>query len=189
MDKTDYVLKNKPEPVSKEMVWAFDLGKGSIGDFPSPRWGEGVRRTDEVNKNLHNEFLHKASLLIPAEFAETKTAAGRRRMWRTRQAHGSHRPGPAGDGIVAAASGKEAPCRSSAAVPGCGCGRRLAASSIAGRDVAQASTPAGCGSVPLLVRGRATTRGETPLKPAGGTPALQSSHRIMPRRRRWGALD
>ncbi len=34
-----------------------------------------------------NEFLHKASLLIPAEFAETKTAAGRRRMWRTRQAH------------------------------------------------------------------------------------------------------
>ena len=53
------------------MVWAFDLGKGSIG--------EAVRRG--------NEFLHKASLLIPAEFAETKTAAGRRRMWRTRQAH------------------------------------------------------------------------------------------------------
>src|SRR2546423_5359834 len=52
-------------------VWAFDLGKGSIG--------EAVRR--------ENEFLHKASLLIPAEFAETKTAAGRRRMWRTRQAH------------------------------------------------------------------------------------------------------
>ena len=65
----DYVLNKKPEPV--EMVWAFDLGKGSIG--------EAVRRG--------NEFLHKASLLIPAEFAETKTAAGRRRMWRTRQAH------------------------------------------------------------------------------------------------------
>jgi hypothetical protein len=90
---TDYVLKNKPEPASNEMVWAFDLGKGSIG--------EAVRRG--------NEFLHKASLpwrddssrhsaataevkrrrLIPAEFAETKTAAGRRRMWRKRQAHGS----------------------------------------------------------------------------------------------------
>jgi hypothetical protein len=28
----------------------------------------------------------------------------------------------------------QAPCRSSAAVPGCGCGWRLAASSIAGRD-------------------------------------------------------
>jgi len=83
----DYVLKDKSEPASNETVWAFDLGKGSIGDFPSPRWGEGVRRTDEVN--TIPQFLHKASLLIPAEFAETKTAAGRRRMWRTRQAHGS----------------------------------------------------------------------------------------------------
>jgi CRISPR-associated endonuclease Csn1 len=52
-------------------IWAFDLGKGSIG--------EAVRRG--------NEFLHKASLLIPADFAETKTAAGRRRMSRTREAH------------------------------------------------------------------------------------------------------
>ena len=40
-------------------IWAFNLGKGSIG--------EAVRRG--------NEFLHKASLLIPAAFAETKTAA------------------------------------------------------------------------------------------------------------------
>jgi hypothetical protein len=71
MDTKDYVLNKKPEPASNETVWAFDLGKGSIG--------EAVRRG--------NEFLHKASLLIPAEFAETKTAAGRRRMWRTRQAH------------------------------------------------------------------------------------------------------
>jgi hypothetical protein len=67
MDKTECVLNKKPEPASNETVWAFDLGKGSIG--------EAVRRG--------NEFLHKASLLIPAEFAETKTAAGRRRMWRT----------------------------------------------------------------------------------------------------------
>ena len=37
---------------------------------------------------------------------------------------------------IGSASGKDfqAPCRSSAAVPGCGCGRHLAASSIAGRD-------------------------------------------------------
>jgi hypothetical protein len=79
-------------------IWAFDLGKGSIG--------EAVRRG--------NEFKHGESLLIPAEFAETKTAAGRRRMWRTRQAHSSHRPSPAGGGIVVAASGKDfqAPCRS-----------------------------------------------------------------------------
>jgi CRISPR-associated endonuclease Csn1 len=57
--------------MGQPVIWSFDLGKGSIG--------EAVRRG--------NEFLHKASLLIPADFAETKTAAGRRRMWRTRQAH------------------------------------------------------------------------------------------------------
>jgi hypothetical protein len=35
-------------------------------------------------------------------------------MWRTRQAHGSHRPSPAGGGIFVAARGKDfqAPCRS-----------------------------------------------------------------------------
>jgi len=66
-----YVLKEKTELPSRDMVWAFDLGKGSIG--------EAVRQG--------TKFLHKASLLIPAEFAETKTATTRRRMWRTRQAH------------------------------------------------------------------------------------------------------
>jgi CRISPR-associated endonuclease Csn1 len=55
----------------QETVWAFDLGKGSIG--------EAVRQG--------NRFLHKESLLIPADFAETRTAATRRRMCRTRQAH------------------------------------------------------------------------------------------------------
>lgn len=54
-------------------VWSFDLGKASIG--------EAVR---DINTN---EFLHIASLLIPAEFASTKDAATRRRAWRTRQAH------------------------------------------------------------------------------------------------------
>ena len=54
-------------------IWSFDLGKASIG--------EAVRDTNT------NEFLHKASLIIPAEFASTKEAAARRRMWRTRQAH------------------------------------------------------------------------------------------------------
>jgi CRISPR-associated endonuclease Csn1 len=54
-----------------ETIWAFDLGKASIGEV--------VRRG--------NDFPHKASLLIPAEFAETRTAATRRRMWRTRIAH------------------------------------------------------------------------------------------------------
>ena len=41
--------------------------------------------------------------------------------------------------------------------------------------VAQASAPAGCGSVPLPVHGRATTRGGTPLEPAAGTAALRSN--------------
>ena len=42
----------------------------------------------------------------------------------------------------------------------------------AGATVAQASAPAGCGSVSLPVQGRATTRGGTPLEPAAGTAAL-----------------
>ena len=108
----DYVVKCKPEPASNnDMVWAFDLGRASIGDSPSPRWGDLSRlgnderssaapkarsgpnerarvsqcgrSPDEVN--TISQFLQKSSLLIPAEFAETKTAAGRRRMWRTRQ--------------------------------------------------------------------------------------------------------
>src|ERR1039458_3732883 len=62
-------LPHRQKIMNTGTIWAFDLGKGSIG--------EAVRRG--------NEFLHKASLLIPAEFAETKTAAGRRRMERTRQ--------------------------------------------------------------------------------------------------------
>lgn len=54
-------------------IWAFDLGKGSIG--------EAVWNSDTM------KFDHVASLLIPAEFASTKEAASRRRMLRTRQAH------------------------------------------------------------------------------------------------------
>ncbi len=57
----------------RQTIWSFDLGKASLG--------EAVRDVET------NEFLHKASLLIPAEFASTKDAATRRRMWRTRQAH------------------------------------------------------------------------------------------------------
>ncbi len=41
--------------------------------------------------------------------------------------------------------------------------------------VAQVSAPAGCGSVPLPVRNRATYRGGTPLEPAAGTAALRSN--------------
>jgi hypothetical protein len=68
--KTD-PLRSESEKSRDDIVWAFDLGKASIG--------EAVRQG--------TTFLHKASLLIPADFAETKTAANRRRAWRTRQAH------------------------------------------------------------------------------------------------------
>lgn len=54
-------------------IWAFDLGKGSIGEAV---WNIGKK-----------QFDHVASLLIPAEFASTKEAASRRRMMRTRLAH------------------------------------------------------------------------------------------------------
>jgi len=100
MDKTNYVLNKKPEPAANETVWAFDLGnvpRPSDGRGWRAATGEGCNWPDEVNENFHHQFLHKASLLcravaqrrlvIPAEFAETKTAAGRRWMWRTRQKH------------------------------------------------------------------------------------------------------
>ncbi len=58
-------------------IWAFDLGKGSIGEAV---WDEGTGAGD-------GHFKHVASLLIPAEFASTKDAASRRRMKRTRDAH------------------------------------------------------------------------------------------------------
>ena len=60
-----------------ETIWAFDLGKASIG--------EAVRQG--------NDFPHKASLLIPSELARrgpasaSGTPANRYRAWRTRQAH------------------------------------------------------------------------------------------------------
>jgi hypothetical protein len=92
----DYVLNKKLEPASNEMVWAFDLGHplrleccpslagaGEGGRRPGEgRWGKaflGGGDRGEVSNPDHqktvvrrgNEFLHKASLLIPAEFAET----------------------------------------------------------------------------------------------------------------------
>ena len=96
----DYVLKNKPEPAANETVWAFDLGhplrrerrflrsreREKVAQPDEGRWGEtiqcGAGRGEVSNSGNQktavrrgNEFLHKASLLIPAEFAETKTAA------------------------------------------------------------------------------------------------------------------
>ena len=76
MDSKDYTLRSPGNahpmlPEAEGTVWSFDLGKASIG--------EAVR--------LGNKFLHIASLLLPEDFAETKSATTRRRMWRTRQAH------------------------------------------------------------------------------------------------------
>ncbi len=61
-------------------IWSFDLGKASIG--------EAVRYvTDKANDPLNHTFPHKESLLLPEDFAETRTAASHRRMMRTREAH------------------------------------------------------------------------------------------------------
>ena len=61
-------------------IWSFDLGKASLG--------EAVRYVSErANNPLNHTFPHKASLLLPEDFAETRTAASRRRMKRTREAH------------------------------------------------------------------------------------------------------
>jgi CRISPR-associated endonuclease Csn1 len=65
--------ENSQPGAARKTIWSFDLGKASIG--------EAVRDIQT------NDFLHKASLLIPAEFASTKDARDRRRMFRTRQAH------------------------------------------------------------------------------------------------------
>ena len=54
-------------------IWSFDLGIASIG--------EAVRNLSD------NSFPHKASLLLPEDFGETKTSSTRRRMKRTRDAH------------------------------------------------------------------------------------------------------
>jgi CRISPR-associated endonuclease Csn1 len=54
-------------------VWSFDLGLGSIG--------EAVRDAQT------QQFKHVASLILPADFANTKEQAAARRMHRTRLAH------------------------------------------------------------------------------------------------------
>jgi len=78
----DYVLKSKPEPTSNEMVWAFYLGHPLRLERGEDRGEVSNPANQKTAVRRGNEFLHKASLLIPAEFVETKTAAGRRRMWR-----------------------------------------------------------------------------------------------------------
>ncbi len=65
----DYGLNKKPGPAPNEMVWAFD--------FAHPLHCEREEDRGEVSNPGHqktavrrgNKFLHKASLLIPPEFA------------------------------------------------------------------------------------------------------------------------
>ena len=68
-----YVLNKKPEPV--EMVWAFDLGHPLRLERGEDRGEVSNPDHQKTEVNTIHQFLHKASLLIPAEFAETKTAA------------------------------------------------------------------------------------------------------------------
>jgi|ERR1035441_1286545 hypothetical protein len=76
----------------------------------------------------------------------------------------SHRPSPAGGGILVAPAEKIFKLRA---------------------GVARPSPAAGAGGISPPV----PSPGGTPGQPAGGTPALQGSRRTMPRRRRWGALN
>ena len=75
MDKTNYVLNNKPEPAANETVWAFELVHPLRRDRGEDRGEVSNPGHQKTAVRRGNEFLHKASLLIPAEFAETKTAA------------------------------------------------------------------------------------------------------------------
>jgi hypothetical protein len=72
MDKTNYVLNNKPEPAANEIVWAFDLGHPLRPDRGEDRGEVSNPGHKIIAVRRGNEF--GASLLIPAEFAETKTA-------------------------------------------------------------------------------------------------------------------
>ena len=48
---------------SREIVWAFDLGKGSLGETPFPRWGDGAARhpyhSKDVLGRVYEYFLGK----------------------------------------------------------------------------------------------------------------------------------
>ncbi len=61
-------------------IWSFDIGKAAVG--------EAVRCIgDDPSDPQPDEFLHKAVLRIPAEFASTRDARDRRRLSSTRAAH------------------------------------------------------------------------------------------------------
>ncbi len=62
-------MMNAETSKAGKTIWAFDLGKGSISDL--------LRRRDSAARAVRcgDKFLHKASLLIPAEFADNKKGA------------------------------------------------------------------------------------------------------------------
>jgi hypothetical protein len=77
----DYVLNKKPEPV--EMVWAFDLGHPVRLERGEDRGEVSNPDNQKTKVNPAFQFLHKASLLIPAEFWKIKmglTACAEPRM-------------------------------------------------------------------------------------------------------------
>jgi hypothetical protein len=65
----DYVLNEKTEPV--EMVWGFDLGHPLRLERGEDRGEVSNPDHQKTEVNTIPQFLHQASLLIPAEFAET----------------------------------------------------------------------------------------------------------------------
>jgi hypothetical protein len=125
----DYVLKNKPEPASNEIVWgSARVPRADSGVAPEPlvepfgledkfsarrrKWRPGRPRSPRI-RDCH---------ATPAELALPRERGCCACLRRPRS-----RVLPRGETKTAAGS-------RSAAVPGCECGWRLAASSIAGRD-------------------------------------------------------
>jgi hypothetical protein len=125
----DYVLKNKPEPASNEIVWgSARVPCADSGVAPEPlvepfgledkfsarrrKWRPGRPRSPRI-RDCH---------ATPAELALPRGRECCACLRRPRS-----RVLPRGETKTAAGS-------RSAAVPGCGCGWRLAASSITGRD-------------------------------------------------------
>ena len=77
VDMKDYVLNKKPEPASNEMVWAFDFEHPLRLERGEDRGEVSNPGNQKTAVNTTPRILHKASLLIPADLAETKTAAAR----------------------------------------------------------------------------------------------------------------
>ena len=126
-----------------------------------------AKLTGEVeHARLGRRRLRRAAGRLRAMLSRV-AATPRRRRW-TRRPRRATNQAHRLDWRVAAATGRRSYAQ-------CGVLEREANNDLQPGTVAQASAPAGGGSVPLPVCNWATTRGETPLEPTAGTAALRSN--------------